>query len=88
MRGAFIIIITMMLGFFALANSVMADEWKPKEIDVDYSVCEKETSFIKKEWCETKEYQKVNFQKGKEQTSENWNNIKSFFSKLTNKEND
>lgn len=28
------------------------------------------------------EYQKVNWQKGKEQTANNWNTIKSFFNKV------
>ena len=32
------------------------------------------------------EYQKTNWQKGKEQTANNWNTIKSFFSKVVKDE--
>jgi len=32
------------------------------------------------------EYQKVNWQKGKEQTANNWNTIKSFFNKVVKDE--
>jgi hypothetical protein len=41
-------------------------------------------NYIVKEWTDIKEYQKVNWQKGKEQNAKNLETIKSFFNKLTN----
>ena len=40
-------------------------------------------NYIVNEYNDIKEYQKVNWQKGKEQNEKNWNTIKSFFTKLT-----
>ena len=45
-------------------------------------------NYIAKEWTDIIEYQKVNWQKGKEQNEKNWNTIKSFFTKLTGQNND
>ena len=47
----------------------------------------KVSSFISKEWQETKEFQKTNWQSGKEQTVKNIDTIKKFFGSLTNKKN-
>ena len=40
-------------------------------------------NYIVNEYNDIKEYQKVNWQKGKEQNEKNWNTIKYFFTKLT-----
>ena len=41
-------------------------------------------NYIVNEWTDIKEYQKVNWQKGKEQNIKNWETIKSFFTKVKN----
>ena len=48
------------------------------------SVTSKVTNVVVKEWNEIVEFQKTNWQKGKEQNTKNWNTIKSFFTNLTN----
>ena len=40
------------------------------------------TNWLTNEKNKIVEYQKTNWQKGKEQTANNWNTIKSFFSKV------
>ena len=40
------------------------------------------TNWLTNEKNKIVEYQKVNWQKGKEQTANNWNTIKSFFNKV------
>ena len=64
-----------MLGFFALASSVMSEE---------KTIVNKVQDTFEKEWNEIVEYQKVNWEKGKQQTSKNWDTIKSFFIKVKN----
>jgi len=41
-------------------------------------------NFVVKEWTDIKEYQKTQWEKGKEQNEKNWNTIKSFFNKVKN----
>jgi len=41
-------------------------------------------NFIVNEWTDVKEYQKTQWQKGKEQNAKNWKTIKSFFNKVKN----
>ena len=41
-------------------------------------------NYIVNEWNDIKEYQQVNWQKGKEQTTKNWETIKLFFNKVKN----
>ena len=45
-------------------------------------------NFVVNEWTDIKEYQKTQWEKGKEQNEKNWNTIKSFFTKLTGQNND
>ena len=40
-------------------------------------------NFVVNEWTDIKEYQKTQWEKGKEQNEKNWNTIKSFFTNLT-----
>jgi Na+/glutamate symporter len=44
------------------------------------------TNWLTNEKNKIVEYQKTNWQKGKEQTANNWNTIKSFFSKVVKDE--
>ena len=41
-------------------------------------------NFVVNEWTDIKEYQKTQWEKGKEQNEKNWNTIKSFFNKVKN----
>jgi hypothetical protein len=41
-------------------------------------------NFIVNEWTDVKEYQKTQWQKGKEQNAKNLETIKSFFNKVKN----
>jgi protein-disulfide isomerase-like protein with CxxC motif len=41
-------------------------------------------NFVVNEWTDIKEYQKVQWQAGKEQNAKNWETIKSFFTKVKN----
>jgi protein-disulfide isomerase-like protein with CxxC motif len=41
-------------------------------------------NFVVNEWTDIKEYQKVQWQAGKEQNAKNWKTIKSFFTKVKN----
>ena len=41
-------------------------------------------NFVVNEWTEIKEFQKANWQKGKEQNAKNLETIKSFFNKVKN----
>jgi len=41
-------------------------------------------NFVVNEWTDIKEYQKTQWQKGKEQNAKNWETIKSFFNKVKN----
>ena len=41
-------------------------------------------NFVVKEWTDIKEYQKTQWEKGKEQNEKNWNTIKSFLNKVKN----
>jgi len=44
------------------------------------------TTWVENEKNKIVEYQKLSWQKGKEQTANNWNTIKNFFNKLTTNE--
>lgn len=71
MKAAYILIISMVLSFFALANSVMAeDDASLPEIHsaqvIDYTSCEMKKTWFEKEWCRTVEFQKAGWKKGKE----------------------
>tara|TARA_Y100000004_G_scaffold185768_1_gene236433 strand:- start:1139 stop:1402 length:264 start_codon:yes stop_codon:yes gene_type:complete len=82
MKTAYTLIILMMLGFFAMANSVMANEIKPKtvtltEIVEDVKNLPSNTqNFLTSEWEKTKAYQK----EGWEDTKKMWP-WKHFFKK-------
>ena len=43
-------------------------------------------NFVVNEWTDIKEYQKTQWEKGKEQNEKNWNTIKYFFTNLTKNE--
>ena len=45
-------------------------------------------NFVVNEWTDVKEYQKVQWEKGKKQNAANWAKIKSLFSNLTGQNND
>ena len=51
----------------------------------DETIDTKVKTFIVNEVNDIKEYQKVSWQKGKEQNAKNWAKIKSLFIKVTNK---
>jgi len=44
------------------------------------------TTWVENEKNKIVEYQKLSWQKGKEQNAKNWNTIKNFFNKLTTNE--
>jgi len=67
----------MMLTIITLMTMAIA---KSEEATIDTKV----KNYIVNEWNDIKEYQKINWQKGKEQTANNWNTIKSFFIKVKN----
>ena len=70
----------MMLTIAVLLTMTMAKS--EETIDV------KVKNYIVNEWVDIKEYQKANWQAGKEQNAKNWSKIKSFFSNLTGQNND
>ena len=82
MKTAYTLIILMMLGFFAMANSVMANETKPKTITLTEVVEDVKNlpsntqNFLTSEWEKTKKYQKESW----EDTKKMWP-WKHFFKK-------
>ena len=64
-----------MLGFFALASSVMAEENK-------YPMCADKTSWIEKNWCETVEFQKQGWKDGKTQLEKDKQTVTNFLNKV------
>ena len=65
----------MLLSIVAIMTATMAKS----EETIDTKV----KNHIQTEWVKIKEYQKTSWQNGKEQTVNNLNRIKSFFTKLT-----
>lgn len=72
-----------MLGFFAMANSVMANETKPitisKVVEDVKSLPSNTQDFLTSEWEKTKKYQKEGWADSKAQLKRNWSQIKSTF---------
>ena len=56
-----------MIAALVFSTNAMAEteQWKPKKLDVDYSVCQNKTSWFERNWCETVEFQKVGWEQGK-----------------------
>jgi len=77
MKTAYTLIILMMLGFFAMANSVMANETVNTVVNGVKETPTKVFNFVKSEWNETKEFQKAGWEQGKKQNADNWNKLKS-----------
>jgi len=65
----------MMLSIIAILTTTMAKS--------DETIDTKVKNYIQTEWVKIKEYQKTSWQNGKEQTVNNLNRIKSFFTKLS-----
>ena len=70
----------MMITILVLMTMTMAKSDEPINIKVK--------NYIVNEVNDIKEYQKANWQAGKEQNAKNWSKIKSFFSNLTGQNND
>jgi len=66
----------MMLTILVLMTTMIAKA----EETVDTKV----KNFVVNEWTDIKEYQKAQWQAGKEQNDKNWETIKSFFTKVKN----
>jgi len=79
MKTAYTLIILMMLGFFALANSVMANETVDNLVNGVKETPTKVVNFVKSEVEETKEFQKKGWADAKKQTVQTWTQIKSLF---------
>ena len=77
MKTAYTLIILMMLGFFAMANSVMANETVDNVVNGVKKAPAKVVNFVKSEWEETKEYQKNSWATSKTQLTNTWTQIKS-----------
>ena len=75
-----------MIAALVFSTSAIADDehWKPKKLDVDYTMCQSKTSWFEKEWCRTVEYQKVSYQKGKEDLKALPGNLKAAPGKIGN----
>ena len=79
MKTAYTLIILMMLGFFALANNVMANETVDNVVNGVKEAPAKVVNFVKSEIEETKEFQKKGWADAKKQTAQTWAKIKSTF---------
>jgi len=65
----------MLLSIVAIMTATMAKSEETMDTKVK--------NYIANEWSEIKEFQQASWQAGKEQTVNNLNRIKSFFTKLT-----
>ena len=79
MKTAYTLIVLMMLGFFALANNVMANEKVDNLVNGVKETPAKVVNFVKSEVEETKEFQKKSWADAKKQTAQTWAKIKSAF---------
>ena len=79
MKTAYTLIILMMLGFFALANNVMANETVDNVVNGVKEAPTKVVNFVKSEIEETKEFQKKGWADGQAQFNKTWTQIKSAF---------
>jgi hypothetical protein len=79
MKTAYTLIILMMLGFFALANNVMANETVDNVVNGVKEAPTKVVNFVKSEIKETKEFQKKGWADAKKQTAQTLTQIKSLF---------
>ena len=79
MKTAYTLIVLMMLGFFALANNVMANEKVDNLVNGVKETPTKVVNFVKSEVEETKEFQKKSWADAKKQTAQTLTQIKSLF---------
>lgn len=79
MKTAYTLIVLMVLGFFALANNVMANEKVDNLVNGVKETPAKVVNFVKSEVEETKEFQKKSWADAKKQTAQTWTQIKSLF---------
>lgn len=75
-----------MIAALVFSTNAMAESenFKPKKMNVDYSMCENKTSWFEKSWCETVEYQKAGWAQGKKDLKALPSNLKAAPGKIGN----